>query len=312
MSSDIKYLLPYKNFYKANLHCYSALSDGRLTPEELKEIYKKNGYSILAITDKKAVSEKVLCDDDFLTLSAFSFGAVSKDTYPIKSPLFTAISLNEEPAEIEEYKGGYDIDAISSYIAECKKKGYFTTFCSPARSCLVMPEYLNFSNADAMEIMNYSSLMQGYDEYSAVAYDNFTRRNHRLFALANDGNKNSYPLESKKSDSFGNYTYVNSDSLDYASIARSLKEGCFYASEGPEIKALWIKGDTLNIRTSEADKIVVYFGRRGSGFLFSNGGVPLTAASFKIGPKDVYVRCIVTDKDGRRAFTKAYYIDEIM
>lgn len=312
MSDKIKFLLPYKNFYKANLHSYSNLSDGALSPEELKNIYKKAGYSVLAITDKKPVSEKALCDKDFLTLSGFSFGASSKDTYPIKNPLFTAISLNEAPSDIDEFSGKYDLEAIRDYISECKKKGYFTTFCSPARSCLVMPEYLNFSEADAMEIMNYSSLMQGYDEYSAVAYDNFVRRNHRLFAMANDGNKNALPLDSKKSDSFGAFTYINSDSLDYPSIANSLKNGHFYASEGPEIKALWIKGDTLNIRTSPADKIVVYSGRRGSKFIFSNGGVPLTAASFKIMPNEVCIRCIVTDSDGNRAFTRSYYIDEIM
>ena len=39
------------NYYKANLHCHSTLSDGSCTPEELKEIYKKHGYSIIAYTD---------------------------------------------------------------------------------------------------------------------------------------------------------------------------------------------------------------------------------------------------------------------
>ena len=36
-----KYLLPKDGtFYKANLHCHTTLSDGHLTPEEVKEIYK--------------------------------------------------------------------------------------------------------------------------------------------------------------------------------------------------------------------------------------------------------------------------------
>ena len=30
-----------KNFYKANMHCHSNLSDGKLTPHELKEFYKE-------------------------------------------------------------------------------------------------------------------------------------------------------------------------------------------------------------------------------------------------------------------------------
>ena len=36
-----KYLLPKcGNDYKANLHCHSTISDGKLTPEEIKEAYK--------------------------------------------------------------------------------------------------------------------------------------------------------------------------------------------------------------------------------------------------------------------------------
>ena len=90
MNSEIKYLLPYKNFYKANLHCRSTLSDGMLTPAQLKENYKNKGYSVLAITDNEPVSEKALCDEDFLVLSGFRFGAKSKDTVPVKSAVFSA------------------------------------------------------------------------------------------------------------------------------------------------------------------------------------------------------------------------------
>ena len=312
MSSEIKYLLPYKNFYKANLNCRSTLSDGNLTPAQLKEAYKSKGYSVLAITDNEPVNEKALCDEDFLVLSGFSFGAKSENTIPRKASVFSAVSLSEEPAKVPEFKAEYGSDDIVSYVSECKRLGYFTTYCHPAKSCEVMPEQLKFANADALEIINYSSLMEGYDEYNGVCYDNFLRRNHRLFCTASDGNRNQYPTESKKSDSFGAFTYINSDSLDYGSIASSLKNGYFYSSEGPQIKAIWIKGDMLNIRTSPVDKIVVSAGKRGVRYFHANGGVPLTAASFKINRDDVYVRFIITDEDGNRAYSIAYYTDEIM
>ena len=37
--------------FKANLHSHSTLSDGKLSPAELKKIYKEHGYSVLAVTD---------------------------------------------------------------------------------------------------------------------------------------------------------------------------------------------------------------------------------------------------------------------
>lgn len=312
MNSEIRYLLPYNNFYKANLSSRSSLSDGRFTPEQLKEIYKSRGYSVLAITDDRPVCEKSLSDEDFLVLSGFTFGAESTDTIPHKTAKITALSLSEEPTHIPSYDGGFDLDGIAEHISECKNNGYFTTFCHPAKSNLVMPEYLKLSGADALEVINYSSLMEGYDEYSAVCYDDFVRRDHRLYCTAVDGNKNERALDDRRSDSFGAFTVINCDSLDYGSVAASLKKGCFYASEGPEIKAIWIKGDTLSIRTSPVDKIVLYSAKRNSRFFFANGGVPLTAASFKINSSDVCVRFIITDEDGNRAYTRSYYVDELL
>ena len=36
-----KYLIPEEGkFYKANLHCHTTISDGKMTPEEVKAYYK--------------------------------------------------------------------------------------------------------------------------------------------------------------------------------------------------------------------------------------------------------------------------------
>ena len=49
-----KYLLPQEGiFFKANLHAHTTLSDGRLTPEQLKDFYLAHGYSIVAYTDHR-------------------------------------------------------------------------------------------------------------------------------------------------------------------------------------------------------------------------------------------------------------------
>ena len=51
-----KYLLPENGtFYKANLHCHSTVSDGKLSPEEMKAEYQKRGYSVIAYTDHKVM-----------------------------------------------------------------------------------------------------------------------------------------------------------------------------------------------------------------------------------------------------------------
>ena len=60
-----------QNFYKGNMHCHSNLSDGKLTPLELKNAYKAKGYSILAITDHEFLNNNSYLDDeDFLTITS--------------------------------------------------------------------------------------------------------------------------------------------------------------------------------------------------------------------------------------------------
>ena len=67
------YLLPESgNFYKANLHCHTTLSDGGSTPEQVKETYKAMGYSIVAYTDHDIlIPHDDLNDENFLALHGF-------------------------------------------------------------------------------------------------------------------------------------------------------------------------------------------------------------------------------------------------
>ena len=40
-------------FYKANFHCHSTNSDGRLDPASVVTFYQNAGYDILSITDHR-------------------------------------------------------------------------------------------------------------------------------------------------------------------------------------------------------------------------------------------------------------------
>ena len=68
-----QYLISEKgNFYKANLHCHTTVSDGKLTPEEVKALYKGAGYSVVAFTDHDVfIPHHDLTDESFLALSGF-------------------------------------------------------------------------------------------------------------------------------------------------------------------------------------------------------------------------------------------------
>ena len=54
-------------YYKANLHCHTVHSDGKLTPQEVKKLYQERGYSIIAFTDHRHyANHSELNDEGFL------------------------------------------------------------------------------------------------------------------------------------------------------------------------------------------------------------------------------------------------------
>ena len=58
--------------YRANLHSHSTASDGHLSPDALKDLYRRQGYSILAITDHELPkSYSHMTESDFLLLTGY-------------------------------------------------------------------------------------------------------------------------------------------------------------------------------------------------------------------------------------------------
>ena len=53
-------------FLKANFHCHTTESDGRLDPESAAGLYEYAGYDVLAITDHRTVT--LLSSNDKLLL----------------------------------------------------------------------------------------------------------------------------------------------------------------------------------------------------------------------------------------------------
>ena len=89
-----------KNVYKANLHCHTNLSDGSLSPEEVKDLYKSQGYSVVAFTDHDVlIPHPELRDEDFLPLNGMEFSVRNKD--PDRAGKNPCVHMNFIALEIE-------------------------------------------------------------------------------------------------------------------------------------------------------------------------------------------------------------------
>lgn len=339
-----KDLLPREGqFYRANLHCHSTFSDGHLTPAELKKIYMDAGYSVVAFTDHDVfIPHQELTDDRFLALNGFEvevdetaaqagdmafrkcFHAcfVALDPENLNHPLWHRSKYLFGPAKKyrdlvrydeskPDYERFYTPECLSDMMRIGRENGFFVTYNHPAWSMETGRDYTRYENMNAMEISNYSSLAEGYEENCAYAYDELLRSGKRIFCISADDNHNHADPDSRFWDSFGGYIQIKAPRLDYKTIAAALTAGNFYASQGPEIQALWFEDGQIHVRCAAADRITANYGIRKAKACYAPEGGVLTEAAFDVRPEDRYVRVTVYDAAGRRADTNAYFTDTL-
>ena len=336
-----KYLLPKDgNFYKANLHCHTNISDGKLSPEEVKKAYKENGYSVVAYTDHEVyITHNDLTDSEFLALNGMeiAFGEqYANKTYAFAEQChLLAIALDKnieiQPVFAEERHvrynkhlfslvntGGnvraldkwYSPSCINYTISTCNKKGFFTVYNHPTWSLENYSHYINYEGMHAMEMFNGSASTDGFEDYNPRVYDDLLRSGKKLYCVGTDDNHNKEPFNSPRCDSFKGFTMIKAEKLDYDSIAKSLVDGNFYASQGPTIEELYYEDGNVYIKCSNAQKVYVTYGGRKAQIKYMEDK-PVTQAEFKISKEHGYFRLTVVGLDGKRATTNAYYLEDL-
>ena len=335
------YLLPQNgNFYKANLHSHSTLSDGKWTVEEMKEKYKAQGYSIIAYTDHHVfLTHNDLADEDFLPLNGYEID-ISEDkpwSRYIKTCHFCLIALDRDRTVQNIYHNSvyidrnadkvdlakdrapitrrYDPEFISALMQEAREDGFFVTYNHPVWSLESTEECFRYHGMHAMEIVNYSSYVTGHEERNSVLYDAMLHRGEDIYCIATDDNHDVYPIGHPKCDSFGGFTMIKAEKLEYGAVTQALLDGHFYASEGPEIHELYYDSDDnrVHIKTTEAVRVLMTTGNRNNNAKTAERkGETVTETSFKLEQPDTdYVRFIVRDREGKEAYTHAYRVSEI-
>lgn len=331
-----KYLLDSKKgYYKANLHCHSTVSDGDKTPEELKEMYKAHGYSVLAYTDHDVLLDhQDLTDKDFLALNGLEmeiseegvsgkakrcchicFIALEPDNlkqfcYHRSKYLFGNAPKYKKHIQFDESKPDfereYTADCINKMMEEGRNNGFFVTYNHPGWSLETVKEYSEYHGMNAMEICNYGCFVEGYLDYNEKDYDAILRGGEKIYCVSTDDNHN------RREDSFGGFTMINTENLEYREITKALEEGKFYASQGPEIYDLWYEDGKIGVTCSGAAQIVLNTGIRRTEIVFGSVEEPVTSAVFDIGEEDMYSRITVTDFSGKHANTSAYYKEDFI
>lgn len=332
------YLIPQEgNFYKANLHAHSTVSDGLWSPKHLKEFYKANGYSILALTDHELlVDHSALDDKDFLMITGMEYAFIEKDNYnesrTIELNLFakdqhntTQVCFNpkyvihgKDNAKNVKSVGApfereYTLDCIQEVIDEANENGFLVSLNHPCYS-METPEFFgNLNGLFAMEIYNHISfVVSGVFDYNQAMYTDMLRRGKRLFCLATDDCHGGALDNEIECDRYGGFVMIKAKELVYGEVVRALEQGDFYSSCGPLIQELYVEDDKLYIKTSPVKSIALNTERRPfGGIRLAKKNEYLTEAVFDLPKGQKFFLFDIIDEQGRHANTRAYFLDTL-
>ena len=339
----IKYLIPEKGrFYKAALHCHSTVSDGKLTPEELKDEYMKRGYSVVAYTDHDImIPHPELQSNDFLPITAMEI-AINKsenwksyqNTYHLNiySPeLNRSVSgtFCEKNASIREHTKAMITDEMRAagqpsrefttafaqkMIDIATSEGCLVSYNHPVWSLNTREDYSGLKGFFGVEWMNTGCDLSGYiDSMQPIS------------ELLAEGERMCYPLATDDTHSMRElgkaWCQIKANNLDYDEIFNAMKRGDFYSSNGPEIKELYVKDCIVYIKTSNATRISIVTDHR---LIISKRSTnnDLTEAELSL---DVFrehmenapvghaswIRIDVMDEEGKYARTRAFFPEEL-
>ncbi|MBO4411173.1 MAG: PHP domain-containing protein [Lachnospiraceae bacterium] len=333
-----KNLLPEKgSFYKAELHIHTTISDGTSTPEELKKLHQEQGYSIIAITDHNILlPHNELTDENFLAITAaewsvyendekaYHINVYSKDPNRVRSSLFSKeyVHKNAWPYITEEMlkdddHRSYSQEYLNDAIRRAKEEGFLVSFNHPVWSLNHYPDYCDLEGVWGLEVVNYGGLTSGYPE-NVQPLDDFLVQGKQVFPLCVTDAHHVRQM-------FGGFVMVKAEKLEYRTVMEALERGDFYASAGPAFEDLYLEDGVLKVRCSKVKRIRLSTGIRYARMKMAKDGEFLTSAEFDLKAHlercitvreetgvNSYVRITLTDEAGREAYSRAYFLDELM
>lgn len=328
---------PNKRQYKANLHCHSTLSDGRKTPEQLKEMYKRNGYSILAITDHEYPKKHIeLSDKDFILITGYesyirpahkydAYGSevhinfLSKDPHNVSMVCYDERYIKYIPNELRETirRVGesnlrvYSPEYINYMLRTAKENGMIATYNHPFWSMEREADVLAYDGFCSMEMCNYSSYVENQAEYNAGLYDKLLCAGKRIACHSADDNHNRREDGTVGCDSFGGFSMIMPKSFEYGAIVDAIEAGDMYSSMGPTFYEVSVEGNKVHIECSPVKHIAAFTGSKSPKFAFAPVGEFITNADFELDDRAKFLRVSITDGEGKHADTRGYFRDEL-
>ena len=338
-------LLPTSsNWYRANLHCHTTVSDGHWSPKRIKEEYIRAGYSIVAFSDHNVlVPHADLTDEKFVALTATELDVTTPDIPTDERPEFFetaragkgwrylpthhinlfakrpdpgpmpfrdtlwAVQHNcyAGPESERDVRSVWNVENVQRIIDEANEAGFFVQYNHPNWSLVEPEHFVSLRGLWALEILNWASEVETGGEYCPYLYDMMMRRTGpSLFCTMCDDNHNH---RDDLTCSFGGSTMFAAKELTYGAIVEAMEKGHFYCTEGQvdPPRILAVYVEDDVVHVEATPCERIWMVCDGRRYVNTRKS-PVTHAQFPLLPEDHWFRIQLRDARGNNANTHAY------
>ena len=290
-------------FWRGNLHTHSNHSDGLLSPDDLCQQYKDEGYNFLVISDHfvglynyPITEPSNFSHSDFVTVLGAELHSGSAENGEIWHILAVGLPKDFRPTNSPNFVPTDNQETGPEIAKRCVDAGAFVTIAHPQWSGLTLADARSIKSAHAVEVYNHGCAVSTDRPDGFHTLDLLLAEGRKLNLVATDDAHFSDP------DYFGGWVMVKSNENSPVSILKSLKEGAFYSSQGPDLVDIEIGSDTAEVYSTPVSTVIIQ--GQGSAYVAQHGqSLVSTQLSLERLKKSPWLRVTVIDHNGKRAWS---------
>ena len=279
-------------WFRGNLHMHTTDSDGRLDPVSAREEYRKAGYDFIAVTDHWRMSKDVPSKDG----SMLEISGVEYDTGDmVNTKVFHILGIGMQRPAFEEVDHKIPPQKIIDAINEA---GGIAILAHPAWSIMNPDDIAKCKGIAGAEVYNTVSNIDFFNGRRSDAshyFDIWADNGYLIRPFASDD------CHMYKGEQTQNYIMVKAKELTRDAILSAIRNGDFYASQGPEFVAIRRSGNTIAVECRGASKILFLSNCVWDSQRVQDGKNGFARYTFS--GVDKYVRVELVSEDGKMAWS---------
>lgn len=291
-----------RRWYKAALHTHTVHSDGEATPEAMLRWYRRNGYSIVALTDhnRNTPLAASLPRDGLLVIPGVEFTSRGGGKPVHMGGLFSTFDVKGLTAQTPAA-------ALAAMFSDLTRRGALAIVNHPNYEYGLTLTDVAGVNARLLEVYNgSSSVLNDGDQHTPpveALWDGLLRSGRRVYGVATD---DAHALPGGANPNVPGKAWVMLYArLEPFDVREALEQGRFYATTGPLLTKFRPSRGGLYARVGEQPG-VAYVWR------ITGGAAPAVVtgpAVWVARPAAGYRRATLRASDGSRVYLQPVFAD---